>query len=954
MAAGRRGSGRNADCGLTGREQALLRYILRKMISKKWLFIALLIGNILLTGIAASNPLYADAVMQRMLTDDMDAYLTEKNAYPGLVSVVFNGSIKKNGLLKENEAIAQGIPEEFGVEARMEVRRYFMSAMQNEPLIERDDAKLSSIGLGAMEDAASHVRIVAGRMFESERREDGTVEVIVSQRALVNLNLLMGERRVFPKLTDPDGQPIVIEVVGVYDVADVEDPYWVRSPSSYKDECLLDFGLFESLFVREDLPVALSACWYELLDTEKMSARDAQALYDVALRYQDLSKNTQYLTITVSFSDILKEHIAQARRVRVTLWVLQAPIYILLAAFVFMVSRQILETEEAEISVLRSRGVSGGQILSMYLLQSCLLALAATAAGVPLGALITQVLGSANAFLEFVSRRALPVRVGREAVLYALAAAVLSVLAMVLPVRRYARVSIVAQKQKKARRARPFWQKAFLDFIALGTALYGLYSFNGQKAQLAERILAGEVPDPLLFLCSSLFIIGAGLVAIRLIPILVSAVFRVFRRLWSPALYASFLKVLRQRANQDFIMIFLVMTIALGVFSAQTARTINDSAEENTRYITGADVVLRERWESNADQVAENSSLDLIYYEPDYGVYQTMEGAASVCKVYTDSNISCSVPGGTLKKTYLMAIDTDDFGRTVWFEDELLPHHINEYLNAMAQNARAVLVSTNFRDEYGLKLGDVLSYWNADGDSTRGIIYGFVDYWPGYAPFTYEKGSDGVYRETENHLIVANLSQVQDVTGTRPYSVWVRTEDGAQFLYDYAESSGTRYSVFEDVDAQLVEMKNDPMLKSLNGVLTVGFIVALTLCFIGFLMYWILSIRQRTLQFGIYRAMGMRMREIFTMLLNEQLCVSVLSVAVGAVVGQLAAMLYMPLIQIAYASSDSYLPLRTSVNVSDTLRLLLIVAVMFVLCMAILFTIIKRMKIAQALKLGED
>lgn len=932
----------------------MLRYILRKMISKKWLFIALLIGNILLTGIAASNPLYADAVMQRMLTDDMDAYLTKKNAYPGLVSVFFNGSVKKNGLIKENEALAHAVPADFGVPARMEVRRYFMSPMQNQPLIERDDAKISSIGLGALEDVAAHARIVAGRMFDSERRADGTVEVIVSQRALVELNLLMGERREFPKLTDADGQPIVIEVVGVYDVSDVEDPYWVRSPSSYKSECLLDFDLFNRLFVREDLPVALSGCWYELLDAEQMSARNAQALYETALKYQEMGKNRQYLTVTVAFSDILKNHISQARRVRVTLWVLQAPIYILLAAFVFMVSRQILETEEAEISVLKSRGVSGGQILSMYLLQSCLLALAGTAAGVPLGALITQALGSANAFLEFVSRRALPVCVGRETALYALAAAAVSILAMVLPVRRYAKVSIVAQKQKKARRARPFWQKAFLDVIALGTALYGLYSFNGQKAQLAERILAGEVPDPLLFLCSSLFIIGAGLVAIRLIPLFVSAVFRVFRRLWSPALYASFLKVLRQRANQDFIMIFLVMTIALGVFNAQTARTINDSAEENTRYVTGADVVLREKWESNADQVAENPSLDLIYYEPDYGVYQTMEGAASVCKVFTDANVSCSVPGGTLKKTLLMAIDTDAFGRTAWFDASLLPHHINEYLNAMAQNARAVLVSANFRDEYGLKLGDVINYWNTDSESTRGIIYGFVDYWPGYAPFTHEKSADGVYRETENHLIVANLSQVQDVMGVRPYSVWVRAKDGAQFLYDYAETSGTRYAVFEDVDAKIVEMKNDPMIKSLNGVLTVGFIVALALCFIGFLMYWILSIRQRTLQFGIYRAMGMRMREILTMLLNEQLCISVLSIAVGAAVGHLAAKLYMPLIQIAYASSDSYLPLRTSVDVSDTLRLLVIVAVMLIACMAILFTIIRRMKIAQALKLGED
>ena len=335
----------------------MLRYILRKMISKKWLFIALLIGNILLTGIAASNPLYADAVMQRMLTDDMDAYLTKKNAYPGLVSVFFNGSVKKNGLIKENEALAHAVPADFGVPARMEVRRYFTSPMQNQPLI--DDAKISSIGLGALEDVAAHARIVAGRMFDSERRADGTVEVIVSQRALVELNLLMGERREFPKLTDADGQPIVIEVVGVYDVSDVEDPYWVRSPSSYKSECLLDFDLFNRLFVREDLPVALSGCWYELLDAEQMSARNAQALYETALKYQEMGKNRQYLTVTVAFSDILKNHISQARRVRVTLWVLQAPIYILLAAFVFMVSRQILETEEAEISVLKSRGVSG-------------------------------------------------------------------------------------------------------------------------------------------------------------------------------------------------------------------------------------------------------------------------------------------------------------------------------------------------------------------------------------------------------------------------------------------------------------------------------------------------------------------------------------------------------------------------------------------------------------------
>lgn len=932
----------------------LLRFILRKMFSKKWMFLALLIGNILLTGIACSNPLYAGAVMQRMLTDRFEDYLALKNAYPGTVSVVYSGSAKRNVTLRDIEETALSIPEIFGVDAIHEVRHYFVGLTANDPVVEREDARNSSMMLGAMGDLEKHAKITAGRMYSRERREDGTIEVIVSQRGLIDLNLLMGERRVFPKLMGPEGNPLVIEVVGVFDIADPSDTYWVRTPASFKSECLMAMDVFREAIMYEDTNAPVSAAWYALLNTGHMLARRADEMDAAVRHFDEIDKANTFISINYNFASILTEHIATARKVKVTLWVLQAPIYVLLAAFVFMVSRQILETEESEIAVLKSRGVRRGQIIGMYFMQSLMLAVVSVLAGLPLGSFITQVLGSANAFLEFVSRRSLPVEFTRDVYLYAGAAALVSVAAMVLPVRRYASVSIVAQKQKKHRLKRPLWQVAFLDFIALGVAVYGLYSFNGQKDLLAQRILSGEVPDPLLFLCSSLFIIGAGLVAIRFIPLLIAVVFRVFRRVWSPAIYASFLKVLRQKANQDFIMIFLVMTIALGVFNAQTASTINENAETNTRYVTGADIVLRDKWSSNADQVEQNPSLDLIYYEPDFGLYETMPGVASAAKVFTANNASVTVPGGTLKNVTLMAFDTDDFGRAAWFDQTLLPHHWYEYLNAMAQNARAVLLSSNFRDDYGYKVGDVITYTAAKNKSARGIVYGFVDYWPGYAPVTYRKDSDGVFREAKNYMIAANLSQVQDVMGVLPYDVWIRTEDGPDFMYKYAEDTGTLFSVFKDVDSLIVEKKNDPMLKSLNGVLTVGFIVVLALCFIGFLMYWILSIRQRTLQFGIYRAMGMSMREIFTMLVNEQICISVFSIAVGAAVGQFASKLYMPLIQIAYASSDNALPLRTALNARNTAELLLIVGAMLVVCMIVLGVIIRRMKIAQALKLGED
>ena len=47
-----------------------------------------------------------------------------------------------------------------------------------------------------------------------------------------------------------------------------------------------------------------------------------------------------------------------------------------------------------------------------------------------------------------------------------------------------------------------------------------------------------------------------------------------------------------------------------------------------------------------------------------------------------------------------------------------------------------------------------------------------------------------------------------------------------------------------------MEQKNDPVLQGTNGILTVGFIVVLLLCTVGFLIYWILSIQSRALLFA--------------------------------------------------------------------------------------------------------
>ena len=426
-----------------------------------------------------------------------------------------------------------------------------------------------------------------------------------------------------------------------------------------------------------------------------------------------------------------------------------------------------------------------------------------------------------------------------------------------------------------------------------------------------------------------------------------------FKRLWSPALYAAFLRVIRTRYSQSFIMVFLILTIALGVFNAQAARTINTNEENNIRYSIGADIVVKESWRSSTTEQPGGAKV-VMYEEPDFERYTKLDGVKSATRVMRMETAAMSVPGGNLKNIQVMGIHTKTFGETAWFNEDMLPNHFYDYLNAMSTNSRAVIMSRNFQTNYGYKLGDAIYYRNEEGKSARGIIYGFVDYWPGYAPVTYTKNSEGIYRESQNYLIIANLNQIQAYWGVTPYEIWIDAEDSTQFIYEFAAENGISYEVFRDASSEIVTLKNDPVFQGTNGILTVGFIVVLVLCSVGFLIYWILSIKSRSLQFGIYRAMGMSMREIITMLICEQIFISGTSIGMGVLVGWLSSELYMPLIQMAYAAYDSALPLSVISEQSDMIRLMVIVGTVMLVCMFTLGWLISKMKIAQALKLGED
>ena len=133
-----------------------------------------------------------------------------------------------------------------------------------------------------------------------------------------------------------------------------------------------------------------------------------------------------------------------------------------------------------------------------------------------------------------------------------------------------------------------------------------------------------------------------------------------------------------------------------------------------------------------------------------------------------------------------------------------------------------------------------------------------------------------------------------------------------------------------------------------------NFLISIVITFVGFLLYWVLSLLARTLQFGILRAMGISFFQLIGMLVAEQLLISGAAIGLGILNGNLTSRLFVRLFEMSFDPKTQILPFEVTFNPSDQVGLYIIVTIMMLLGIGILGLTVSRIRIHQALKLGED
>ncbi len=957
--------------------------VLRKLLNNRWMFLCLLIGFLVVATVVSSIPIFTDGILQRVLILDLQEYQASYNQYPGHyeVSQNYNSSsyMTYRNFKLFDEEISHTLSKQITVPTLADVTRVTMTSRTyvKAPYKNTPTSRADVVGLTDFQDK---VTVLYGRMLQPGL-VDGCYEVVVSEYAMKNMLVqLNGEYMVSYPYSDSsvfasgvESDYFRIRVVGVVAATDIADPYWFYDMTTYNLNFFMDYDTLVDNFA--DTIYLTDAVWYKAYDYTQIEISDIRdiinTLQQQKITYADMGGSVRFTMPTLN---IMEEYLVREKTLQVMLWVLILPVLILLCFYIFMVSRLKLENETNEIAVLKSRGASRMQIFGGYIFEWAILGGISLLVGPWLGYLTCYFLGSSNGFLDFVSRTALPINMSFQSYLYAAAAVVLFAVAMLIPAFSASKLSIVEHKQLAARTGKmPIWQKFGFDVILIAVSVYGRLRYENILNSLssAETSVSSMGIDPLMFLITSCFMLGVGMLFLRLYPYLVRLIFLIGKKRWSPALYSSFIRIGRSSSKEIFVMLFIIYSISVGIFSANSARTINSNLEDRYEYLAGTDAIAY----VDTTMLSEAPDTDAL------AEHEGVDAAATVIAISAeDSNFKIKLNSQSWSRLSVMGIDPYTFSRVATMRSDLLPYHINEYLNLINGKANALLLSSDM--EQYLSVGDVVTLTSSSDTSLSCVVYGFVDYWPGYEPIVYD--DDGV--GTTNTLIVTNLSFLQryfpNAADRGSYQLWIKRSEGGTIdqvtaalrtlklnesvtLASSGASSGADYGYSDTTGSpavtnvkytsqSLVRIKNDPTIQGFNGMLSLVFIITMGITTIGFLIYWILSLKSRTLQFGIYRAIGMSQRSIIGMLGMEQILVSLCAILFGLLLGDVTSLIYINLFEMVYTAQERVIPFEVFHVPGDYYKIYAIIALMLGIGLAVLIRVISSIKIDQALKLGED
>jgi putative ABC transport system permease protein len=946
---------------------SMLGVMLKRIRHNLGISISTLIGILAILSIVIAVPVFSKAISGAILQQQLE----DKASFSGkrlfslhMYHVNTSGLLTPDKVDKVTEFIHTRLPELLGIPIETIQTEIQSAPFDWKPVkpawnLPKDDSWME-MKFFSLEELPKYSQIIDGEWPAPATEPTNPIQVAIIEQAAEEYYLSVGDQYT------ADG--IDIEIAGIWRPIQENDPFWYGVPStSYLNMMWVPKTTYiEQLAPKIELPVFYSS-WYAVVDEKELNyanaAKYAQGLIriDSELRRYLPGAATDYTPL-----ESLNGFISRSKSLTNLIFAVSGPMVIMVLLFIGLTATISTQQYEQEIATMRGRGTSWWQVVGLNLVESGLLFILAIPFALILGWVAAEVMSRTLTFLRFTERANIAFSFNAINIGWILIAFILVTLARVFPTMGISRTTIIRVKQEQTRSTKkPLWQRFYLDFLLLIPGIYAFIVLRGfyKPTKILPRLLTNSgqpYSDPLLFVAPSLFAIALCMIALRFLPLLLRLLSKIVEKLPGIWAYLSIQQISRRPQDYANALLLIMISLGLSIFSASTAKTLDQWLYDSVYYQSGSDLSVHEFILSGGDNTSYDSSVGSsgsTISELDLNVeaYLSLEdhlklpsvlGVTRVGKY--EGNFSYGVGEDP---AIFMGIDRLDFPQIAFYRDDFADQPLGALLNTLGAEPNGVLFPLDLAKEKGFQIGDrIMSSINVLDQSIERelVITGFYDYFP------------TVYPERQPTLIM-NLDNVFDnpdsVVG---YDIWmkVRPETDVKLLiYQIRQLMGSNKAVVRisgDAYYQIKISLDQPERVGIFGVLNVGFFVTGLMPAIGFILYSYASLRRRFIQLGILQAIGMSVKQLIGYLTLEQFLLMGLAILFGAIVGISTSYIFVPLLQSNVSQGVPIPPFQVLIGWGETLGLCLIFGIVLFLTILGSIFYLARIKVFQAVKMGES
>uniref|UniRef100_A0AAU3GXC7 ABC transporter permease n=1 Tax=Streptomyces sp. NBC_01401 TaxID=2903854 RepID=A0AAU3GXC7_9ACTN len=461
------------------------------------------------------------------------------------------------------------------------------------PAARRDEPDLTQ--LASLD--RSRIRLTSGRLPDAGAGDaKERVQVALPRAAAEVLKLKPGSRLT---LTDRLKEtPLPVEITGLYEASDLQDPYWQLDPLGGRGARKVVFTTYGPLLadpavLASDRVSAGAVSWLAAADFRTVTTGRTEALHRASTDGpKELSDSPVFgagATVRTSLPTVI-DQIERALLVSRSTIMIVAVQLVLLAGYALLLVARLLSSERGgETELLRARGGSRGRIVSLAAIEALLLAIPAAVVAPLLAGPLTRLLAARSE----LGRIGLRLDGGADGTVWLVAGAV--ALACALAVVAPALAQGAGARRGGRAAALPTPVRAGADIALLLVAAVAYWQLDRQTGASGGGALSGDRQgrlgiDPLLVAAPALALLAGTVLTLRLLP--PAARLAEHRAAGGRGLFAALAgwQFSRRPLRGAGPVLLLVLSVAMGMLAIGQSASWDRSQGDQADFRSGASV----------------------------------------------------------------------------------------------------------------------------------------------------------------------------------------------------------------------------------------------------------------------------------------------------------------------------------------------------------------------------